>query len=232
MPDLRFRKYEDELMDDLSAGGEVMDITLKELDIINRLLGGNQATINPVKSYLLKHTGKTHTIVDLGCGSGEMLRKLSSWADDNNIDVDLIGIDANPHVIQYARQHSAGYENVTYRCLDVFSEEVKSLKPDIFLSTLFLHHFDEDQLSYLIGMMYENSQLVVINDIHRHWFAFYSIRLLTLLFSNSEMVRNDASLSVERAFRRNDLEVILKEAKIENFRFAWKWAFRLQLILD
>jgi hypothetical protein len=71
----------------------------------------------------------------------------------------------------------------------------------------------------------------IINDIHRHWLAYYSIKLLTRIFSRSMMVRFDAPLSVLRAFRKKELEVILRNAGISNFKIKWMWAFRWQVIV-
>jgi hypothetical protein len=45
------------------------------------------------------------------------------------------------------------------------------------------------------------------------------------------MVKYDAPLSVQRAFKRNELELILEKAGIMNYKLRWKWAFRWQLII-
>jgi hypothetical protein len=71
---------------------------------------------------------------------------------------------------------------------------------------------------------------IVINDIHRHWLAYYSIKLLTRLFSKSAMVKFDAPLSVLRAFSRQELSDILHQAGIRHFQLSWKWAFRWQAV--
>jgi hypothetical protein len=46
VPLLKNRSYEEELMDDLEASGEVITQTLKELETINKWLGGNYVTTN------------------------------------------------------------------------------------------------------------------------------------------------------------------------------------------
>jgi len=72
---------------------------------------------------------------------------------------------------------------------------------------------------------------IIVNDIHRHPLAYYSIKWLTSLFSKSSMVKFDAPLSVLRAFKRNELKSILKKAGVENYQLRWRWAFRWQLII-
>ncbi len=65
-----------------------------------------------------------------------------------------------------------------------------------------------------------------INDLHRHPLAYYSIKLLTTVFSKSYLVKNDAPLSVARGFKASEWKKILKSAGINNYRVNWKWAFR------
>ena len=63
---------------------------------------------------------------------------------------------------------------------------------------------------------------LVINDIHRHPLAYYSIKWLTQLFSKSAMVKFDAPLSVLRAFKKEDLKRILHQAGITTYQLKWK----------
>ncbi len=76
-----------------------------------------------------------------------------------------------------------------------------------------------------------SSQAVIVNDLHRHWFAYHSIGLLTQAFSNSEMVKHDSKLSVLKGFRKTDLQKMLTTAGIKNYSLKWMWAFRWQLII-
>jgi hypothetical protein len=105
-------------------------------------------------------------------------------------------------------------------------------KFDIVVATLFMHHFTNEQLIRFFRSLKDQTKIgFVINDIHRHFLALHSIRLLTSIFSKSPMVKNDAPLSVRRAFTREDLVTILADAGITTYSLKWKWAFRWQLIV-
>ncbi|MEO0898260.1 MAG: methyltransferase domain-containing protein [Bacteroidota bacterium] len=232
--DFSIRSQEEELMDDLDCAGEVVDQTLRELEIINRLLGGNYVTIRGL-SHLVKGIPASNKgpirIADLGCGGGDMLVLVAKWARRNNINVELIGIDANPHIVQYAEENTADYPEISYLALDIFSEEYAQMQFDIVITSLFTHHFTKDQLVSLTHMIKEQSSYgFVNNDLHRHWLAFYSIKLLTRFFSKSEMVQYDAPLSVLRGFRRKEWREILEEAGVQSYSLKWMWAFRWQII--
>ena len=239
MMSLRKRSAELEIMDDLDCHGEVVDQTLRELDVINTLLGGNYVTIDGIKelisyaedTFMPAGTGQKElrargvSIADFGCGSGDLLKKIVEWGRRRNIKINASGIDANPHIIKFARQHNP---DITFESLNVFENKTTY---DIITATLFVHHFDDDQLVELFKSMNAHSRIgVVINDIHRHFLSYHSIRLLTKIFSKSAMVKFDAPLSVRRAFKKRELIDILKRAGINDYKLKWKWAFRWQLV--
>ncbi len=222
-----------EIMDDLDCKGEVVDQTLRELDFINHWLGGNAVTLNALR-YFWKNIPKSQklSIADLGCGSGEMLRLIAKLTSKDGRQVDLTGMDANPNITSYAQKHSIGFENIRIESINIFSDEFRKQKFDIVLATLFLHHFTEGELIGIFSSLKNQTRHgIIINDIHRHPLAYYSIKFLTQLFSKSAMVKFDAPLSVLRAFKKDELENILQKAGIKKYQLRWKWAFRWQLLI-
>lgn len=233
MPDFSVRSNEAEIMDDLGYSGEMMDRTLHELEIINKWLGGNGVTLGGLKKLLMTHDPKeTINIADLGCGRGDMLRLISSWAKKEKRVVRLFGIDANPYIIGAARTNLRDHPNIELLAMNVFSAEFQKLKFDIVIGTLFYHHFTDEQMLMFFRQLKDQVRIgYIMNDIHRHSLAYYSIRLLTRYFSRSSMVKFDAPLSVLRAFKKQELVEILNKAGIEIFTIQWKWAFRWQVLV-
>jgi len=228
MMSLRTRSTEPEIMDDLDCHGEVVDQTLRELEVINRLLGGDYVTISGV-AKLLNKDQNSYTIADLGCGGGDLAMKIVDWGKKNGYDLKVEGVDANPHIIEFARRNCR--DKISLQTFDVFADEFKKRKYDIITATLFVHHFDDMQLAGLFSSLKNQARTgVVINDIHRHSLSYYAIKFLTQLLSRSAMVKFDAPLSVRRAFTRKELIRILDKAGIKHYSLHWKWAFRWQLI--
>ena len=227
------RSEEKELMDDLDCSGEELAQTLRELKTINRWLGGNHVTTNGLSKLMDLHPQDSYRIADIGCGGGDMIRIMDGWAKSEKRKVDFLGIDANPNIIELAKVRLSDAVNVNWRAQNVFDPSFVKKKADILTCTLFTHHFTDSELIDLIGSFREKATLgVVINDLHRHWFAFHSIRILTKLFSKSPMVKHDASLSVLRSFRKSDWERILDAAGIKKYQISWFWAFRWQILIS
>lgn len=225
------RSSEMEIMDDFTMEGALFRDTLDKLEIINRFLGGNSVTINGLKNLLKNQSkNKTITIVDLGCGNGDILRDVAKFGRKNNYSFNLIGIDANLAAIEYAKELSKEYSELSFKTIDILSEDFKKQSYDVVLCTLFLHHFkNEELISFLKTTTNKATIGVVVNDLHRHKLAYYLFKLIGFFIKN-KMVRQDGLTSVLRAFKREDLENIAKEIKV-HFSIQWKWAFRYLWIL-
>jgi len=223
-----------EIMDNFDFHDDVVFQTLRELDFINHWLGGNGVTLG-VLEQLWKRIPKQQpvSIGDLGCGSGEILRLIAKKASQQNRNVNLTGMDANAHIVDYARNQSRNLANVKFEVMNIFSNEFQSYKFDFVIATLFLHHFSDEELINLFASLKKQTRIgIIVNDLHRHPLAYYSIKWLTFLFSKSTMVKYDAPLSVLRAFKRKDFGSILEKAGIEKYQLKWKWAFRWQLMIS
>src|SRR5688572_4540570 len=217
MPDFSIRSNQMEIMDDLNCAGSVLDQTLHELEIINAWLGGNAITINALDNIVQDQPSIQELVIaDLGCGSGDMLRIVYNWGKKKNIRLKLIGIDANPAVISFARKNLHLFPQIEFEVMDIFSSRFRQTSYDIVIGTLFYHHFTNDELTKFFYHLKQQTRLgFIINDIHRHWLAYFSIKFLTNTFSKSAMVKYDAPLSVLRAFKKKELELILKGARSE-----------------
>lgn len=220
-------------MDDLCCQGTQVERTLEELETINRLLGGNHITLDGIRRILSKYEEieREFEIADIGCGGGDMLIKVAKWGRSAGVKLRLTGIDANPHIVKYAGRNSQKFPEISYEVLDIFSPAFRQKQFDLVMCSLFTHHFTDEQLTELFAAVKRQSRLgVVINDLHRHWFAYWSIKVLTRYFSKSAMIKNDAPLSVKRGFLREELEKILRASGVEEYQLKWRWAFRWQLI--
>jgi ubiquinone/menaquinone biosynthesis C-methylase UbiE len=237
MPNLSYRSNEKELIDDLELENDALRQNLEELALINKYLGGNQVTTSGLSKLCYQSPITNHQslikIADLGCGGGDMLMVMADWAKKRGIKAQFIGIDANDFMIDFGTKRMANYPNISYLHQDIYSDEFKEKSFDIVTMTLFCHHFSDESLVTLLQQLKKQTRIgIVINDIHRHWFAYHSIAWITKLFLKSYLVKNDAKLSVWRAFVREDLEKIIQESGFTKYSIRWKWAFRWEVVLS
>lgn len=228
MIDYAHRSYEKELLDKSDIPFEDIAENMKELDFINSRLGGHSITLKGFK----KLVGKKNKIAvcEIGCGGGDNINALTAFCTKNKIEAEFTGIDINADCIEFAKK-KATYKNVQFIVSDYKLVNFEDNKPDIIFSSLFCHHFTDDELIETVRWMKENATVgFFINDLQRHPFAYHSIKYITGLFSKSYLVKNDAPLSVLRGFKRSEWKNIFEKAGIINYSIQWKWAFRYLII--
>jgi 2-polyprenyl-3-methyl-5-hydroxy-6-metoxy-1,4-benzoquinol methylase len=225
--DLRHRSFKKELLDNDAVPFEDIRINMKELNTINTLLGGHAITLAGFKR-LLAAKRSVH-VCEIGCGDGNNLYILSNWCKKNNIVLKCTGIDIKPECIETARRDSK-IENAEWQVQDYKNVKFTSI-PDIIFSSLFCHHFNNEELVEQLQWMQQHCTAgFFINDLQRNWFAYHSIKILTKFFSSSYLVKNDAPLSVARGFHKKEWLILLQRAGINNYSVEWKWAFRYLII--
>ena len=232
--DTRFRSDAPELMDDFEMEGEILRDALDKIASINKLLGGNKVTLEGVKT-LLKGKPKTQLvrITDIGCGNGDMLRTLADYANKENLNFTLKGIDANLFTIDHAKKLSESYPNIIYECSDIFDDLQETEECEIYLCTLTLHHFKDDEIIKLMSRLKQSAKIgIVINDLHRSALAYKLFRALCVVFRLNDMSREDGLISILRGFKKADLLEYARKLNLKSSSVKWKWAFRYQWIIE
>ncbi|HUR67303.1 MAG TPA: methyltransferase domain-containing protein [Chitinophagaceae bacterium] len=228
MIDLSHRSYQKEIMDQDNIPFADIEQTLKELNTVNTRLGGHAITRDGVKQLMKEQ--KSLLICEIGCGGGDNLVAIHRSLSKNNITASFIGIDMNPECIAFARRQ---YPNLPCQWIlsDYALADLSQNPPDIIFSSLFCHHFTDEQLVFMLQWLKRNSkQGFFINDLHRHWLAYYLIKYITKFFSKSYLVKNDACLSVARSFRKKEWQQLFLRANIPLSSIRWRWAFRWLVI--
>lgn len=229
----KYRSNQDEILDSFELQGPEMEVMLNDLKTVNKVLGGQQVTLDGITKLLKGYTKQdVITIIDIGCGDGDMLRNISKFGKIQQYNFNLVGIDGNAHIIKIAEQKSKAFSNISFKTKDIFSEGAIVAEYDIALCTLFLHHFkNEGVISILEKLSTEAKVGVVVNDLHRSRIAFWLFRLFSSIFIKSKIARHDGLVSVARGFKRKDLKALSKQIKGTASILQWKWAFRWQWIV-
>lgn len=226
MIDLYKRSYKKELLDDPSIPFADIKQNMKELNVVNTWLGGHQISITGLEDILKKFPKKENiTICEIGCGGGDNLNAINKWCRQKGINALFIGIDIKPECIAFAEEQ---YPSLNAKwILSDYKLTLFDKQPDIIFSSLFCHHFTDEEIISMLGWMKKNASMgFFINDLHRHSVAYHSIKMITAFVSKSYLVKNDAPLSVARGFKLSEWKELMKEANIVRYSISWKWAFR------
>ena len=208
MTGLALRCRDDEQMDAVDLDGETYARVLHDLARINRWT----FTAHPLLAFLDRATrGLTHfRLLDVGFGEGDLLRRVAGWAQRRGIATSLVGIDINPRSAEIARAATPvglPIQYLTGDCHGLFGTF------DFIVSSQVTHHMTDGQLFDFLHFMEQRAERGwLINDLHRHAFAYHGFPLLARLLGVHRIVREDGQLSIARSFRKRDWQDVLHDA--------------------
>lgn len=219
-------------MDDFSVVDDRLKTALRDIRVTNWLLGGYGPSHQAIQRLMAPHTA-CH-VLDLGSGSADYPAHLVQWADARGLTIRVDALEANPVTADHARTYldqtlpARLRPRVTVHTADVFTfEPPAGTAYDLAHAGLFLHHFTHNDIVRLLKRMHTLCPKgLVINDLHRHPLAYWSIYVLSRALPTSSMYQHDAPLSVRRAFTQDELMHAVYEAGYTAARIRWHWAFR------
>ncbi|MGM0556424.1 MAG: methyltransferase domain-containing protein [Myxococcota bacterium] len=227
--DLSKRSFELELMDDPNIEGRELEETVEHVERVNRLTFGGKTSIRGFES-LVSPTTRKLSVLDVGAGNGGIAMTIADWAEQRSIDANIDGIDLNDTIVDYANRKARGHGSVQFEVRNLF-DVPDDASYDVVHASLMLHHLDDEAAVEALAKMRRIARLgVIITDLHRHPLAWAAIKSTIRLISGNRLVRNDAPLSVARAFTRDELDALARRAGFEHHSIAWEFAFRWLMV--
>jgi ubiquinone/menaquinone biosynthesis C-methylase UbiE len=204
-------------MDDLSRPEQEFAAAYRELKIINRTLGGVRA----IERFLPRaKRGINLLMLDVAAGACDVSEALLE-----KLPCRIVTLDLNARGLKLADQ---SWPVVA----DALALPFRDGTFDVVMASLFFHHLSNDNCVQVLSQMWRIAkQRILVNELHRHAVAYFSIRALTALFSKSRMVRHDGPVSVLRAFRSSELLDIARRAGVPA-RVHRSFPYRLVLVAD
>lgn len=210
MASLTQRAIAEEQMDAPGLAPEIYTAVLADLEKANRWTLSARPTLN-----FLQHATRgrdSFSLLDVGYGEGGMLRAIARWAKRRKIEAKLVGIDLNSKSAAAATAQTPSSMAITYRTGDY----ADCAPCDFIVSNLVAHHMTHDQLVAFLRFMESHAHCGwLVNDLHRHRFAYFGYPLLARIMGWHPIVRADGQLSIARSYRRSDWTELLKHAGIE-----------------
>jgi SAM-dependent methyltransferase len=144
------------------------------------------------------------SVVDVGSGFGDMMRKVDGWGTRRGLRLDLTGVDLNPWSARTAAEVTPADRPIRYVTADIF--DYRPSQPiDIVISSLFTHHLDNAALVRFVAWMEANTTIGwFINDLRRHPLPYYAFGIATRALRFHYFVQHDGPISIARAFDTHD----------------------------
>ena len=218
------RLIAEELMDDPDLDPVTYGNVVHDLARVNRLT----LAYRPTLTFLERTVGskRQFSLLDVGFGDGDMLRRIARWAGTKGIEAKLVGVDLNPRSEQAARSaHRSGgpVEYLTGDYADLAGEGF-----DCIISSLVAHHMSRDELIAFLRFMDAEAALGwFINDLHRHRVAYLFYPLLAGLMRWHPIVRHDGKMSIARSYRPAEWAPLLAEADVRGAKVKRYFPYRL-----
>lgn len=230
---LKKRSSQQEYLDDFHGNEKELEAVFKDINRVNRLLGGNNITIRAVGDLLRKHPKEQFVILDVGCGDGTILRKIAQYCRKHDFKARLIGIDLSVEALNIARSASTEFPEISYKVQDVLALRQTDMNCDILISTLTTHHFTNEQLPLMLAQFARLAKIgFVNNDLHRSRLALYLFKLFSMVFIKTSTARSDGLISIRRGFKKRELIDFAQKLPNRQHLIKWKWAFRYVWIMQ
>lgn len=226
--DLRRRSTQSELMDTEPVAFAEFHECLQELEVINVCTLAYRPTLQWLRRMLEgTKPGEAVSVLDVGSGGGDMLRRICRLLNRRGLTADLAGVDLNPWSKQSAAQSTPPEMHIAYETSDIFLFD-RSRRADFIICSNFTHHLSDSELVRFIHWMEDHAvRGWFINDLHRHPLPYYFIKVLFGILPLNRLTANDGPISVSRAFTATDWRLILVESGVgDRAKVEWFFPFR------
>jgi 2-polyprenyl-3-methyl-5-hydroxy-6-metoxy-1,4-benzoquinol methylase len=214
-PDLTHRSDEAEWLDGADLDAADLAHVLRDLATFNQLFLGHYPLLRWLSQAVrTAGSGAPLTLVDVGCGYGDLLRAIRRWSRRRKLDLNLIGVDLNSETIRIAQAATDAADLIDFQAANVF--ELASATPvDLIVSSLVTHHLPDQEITAFLRLMEGTARRGwAICDLQRSRFLYHFIGLASRLGRFHPMITHDGQLSVARSLTRSEWQERIADAGI------------------
>ena len=198
-----------ELMDDPACDPARLRRTLRRFALVNRAVSRwgtvYRTHLRDVVRAVAVDQHRPARILDIGCGAGDVLRRLAGIAHRDGYAIEALGIDPDARALAVAHQTPAP-TGVTFRQADSRTLAQAGERFDIVLSNHLLHHLDAAGLARLLtDSQALATALAVHSDIHRSSGALLSYAVGITPLAPGSLLRTDGMRSIRRSYTAAEL---------------------------
>ncbi len=226
----RYRSLEPENLDKGSYTREEYEGCLVELRRVNAWLGDTNALRDSLLREIEHANLRSFSVLDVGAGSGELLRVAAKWARETDRVGFFAGLELNERSAQSILDESKDYSEIASVRGNGFKLPFADGSFDYAIQSLTLHHFDDPgAVAVLREMARVARQGIFVIDLERSPVAYFFYTTIGRLFLHNRLLREDGALSILKSWTPNEMEEIGRRAGLPHSKVEKHFPARLIL---
>lgn len=194
-----------ERMDDPNCDQQELFNTYEQFSVINALISRWRTIYLKKIRTACTDPETTYTLLDIGFGGGDLPLKLSGWAKNDGINLNITAIETDKRACEYVKQIDTPHE-VSFRHVSSTSLWEEGKTYDFVISNHLLHHLSEEALLQLLNEARALSRRkVLFNDIERSDTGYLLFNLLSRPIFQSSFITEDGLTSIRRSYTAEEL---------------------------
>lgn len=200
------RSYELEDIDTGNYTPEEYEGCISELQLVNRWMGDAHALKHTLLKDVEENGLSEFSVLDVGAGSGELLRVAAAWARSTGRGFKGVGLELNERSSVAILEQSAAFPEITSVRGDALRLPFAEPQFDYVMCSLFTHHFIDEQVVHILREMSRVARRrIYVIDLHRDPVPYFFYTTLGKLVLKNRLLRHDGALSILRSFKADEL---------------------------
>jgi ubiquinone/menaquinone biosynthesis C-methylase UbiE len=224
------RSYELEDIDTGNYTPAEYEECISELQLVNRWMGDAHSLRATLFREIEDQSLRSFSILDVGAGSGELLRVAAAWARQTGRALRAVGLELNEHSAESIIEESNGFREISSVRGDALELPFADSEFDYVICSLFTHHFVEKQVVQILREMSRVAKRrIFVIDLHRHPIAYWLYTTVGKLVLHNRLIRHDGALSILRSFKADELLALAQRAGLRDIWIERHFPYRLVL---
>lgn len=229
----KHRIHADEMIDRPETPAEDIRENLCDLAVINRWLGGANATLAHALPLLRSSDADPVRVLDAACGGGDLSRRMVDEARRIGKRIEITALDLNETVLRCAEQMSAGYPEIMLIHGDALHPPFPQCEFDIVILSTFIHHLEPDQVIAALQAGKNMSRgCVIVADLVRSTLAYLGYWVFSRVAGFSRISIRDGGISVCRSYTPSELADLADRAGLQNWKLYRHRLYRMALVYE
>jgi 2-polyprenyl-3-methyl-5-hydroxy-6-metoxy-1,4-benzoquinol methylase len=208
----RERATQREIMDDPESDRELLELTLRQLRVVNRVLTRMQGLL---RRYILRDLAErgehSATVLDVGAGGGDIALRLAEDARRRGIALEITCLDNDPRIVEFARHHVGDHPAVSV--VEGSALEITG-SYDYVICNHVLHHLPGAEIGlFLSSAFMACRRRLLVNDLLRSRVSMAGFWLVATLFLRGGFSRKDGITSIRKGFLPQELRVLAESSE-------------------